>query len=267
MMKKIFSFLIVLILMITLTSCATVRTYDDLLNDYQVHLEENKEVYQSYIDYFNYISTETIQSVVLVKKVVTGSTGSTTGSGVIFMEDNLYYYVLTNNHVVYYSGSSSVTYTVSDYYGNNYSATKTVYSSDYDLAVVRFRKTSVILEVIELSTENPPINSKLAVLGYPSFQINAITLGVVKDYSAIVIESSNSDVINVNFHVLVSDAPVKSGSSGSLVINENYQLAGIVYAGNFTNSNDTSQFSFAIPVEKVLEFLEAVGITIGGEES
>ena len=266
-MKKIFSFFIVLMMLITLSGCATVRTYDDLLADYQVHLEENKERYQSYIDYFNYISTETIQSVVLVKKTVTGSTGSTTGSGVIFMEDAMYYYVLTNNHVVYFAGSSNVTYTVSDYYGNDYSATKTVSSSDYDLAVVRFRKTSVILEVIEFSNENAPINSKLAVLGYPSFQINAITLGVVKDYASIVIDTSNSDVINVHFDVLVSDAPVKSGSSGSLVINENYQLAGIVYAGNFTNSSDTSQFSFAIPVEKVLEFLEAVGITFGGDEA
>ena len=266
-MKKIYSFLIVLIMLITLSGCATVRTYDDLLADYQVHLEENKEVYQSYIDYFNYISTETIQSVVLVKKTVTGSTGSTTGSGVIFMEDEFYYFVLTNNHVVYYAGSSSVTYTVSDYYGNDYSATKIVSSSDYDLAVVRFRKTAVLLEVIEFAEENAPVDSKLAVLGYPSFQINAITLGVVKDYASIVIESSDSDVINVEFDVLVSDAPVKSGSSGSLVINEHYQLAGIVYAGNFSNSSDTSQFSFAIPLEKVLEFLEAVGFSVGGEEA
>ncbi len=266
-MKKFYSFLIVLIMLITLSGCATVRTYDDLLADYQIHLEDNKEVYQSYIDYFNYISTETIQSVVLVKKTVTGSTGSTTGSGVIFMEDDLYYYVLTNNHVVYFGGSSSVIYTVSDYYGNDYSATKVVSSSDYDLAVVRFRKTPVILEVIEFATENAPLDSKIAILGYPSFQINAITLGVIKDYAAIFIESSDSNVINVNFNVLVSDAPVKSGSSGSLVINDSYQLAGIVYAGNFTNSSDTSQFSFAIPLEKVLEFLEAVGFSMGGDEA
>jgi len=266
-MKKIFSFLIVVMMLTSFSGCAIVRTYDDLLADYQVHLEENREVYQSYIDYFNYVSTETIQSVVLVKKTVTGSSGSTTGSGVIFMQDELHYYVLTNNHVVYYAGTSNVTYTISDYYGNDYSATKIVTSSDYDLAVVRFRKTAVVLEVIEFSKENAPKNSKIAVLGYPSFQINAITLGVVKDYTSIVIESSDTEVINVSFHVLVSDAPVKSGSSGSLVINDQYQLAGIVYAGNFTNSSDTSQFSFAIPVEKVLEFLESVGINIGGEEA
>lgn len=183
------------------------------------------------------------------------------------MEDEFYYYALTNNHVVYYAGSSSVTYTVSDYFGNDYSATKVVSSSDYDLAVVRFRKSTEVLDVIEFATENAPIDSKLAVLGYPSFQINAITLGVVRDYAAIVIESSDSEVINVSFNVLVSDAPVKSGSSGSVVINEHYQLAGIVYAGNFSNSSDTSQFSFAIPLEKVLEFLEAVGINVGGEEA
>ncbi|MDO9628665.1 MAG: S1C family serine protease [Acholeplasmataceae bacterium] len=266
-MKKIYSFLIVLMILIGLSGCTTIRTYEDLLLDYQTHLEENKEVYQSYIDYFNHISTETIQSVVLVKKIVTGSTGSTTGSGVIYKEDANYYYVLTNNHVVYYAGSSSISYTVSDYYGNDYTATRIVTASSYDLAIVRFRKTTVVLEVIEFAEKNAPVNSQVAVLGDPSYQINAIPLGVDRDYTTIDIESSNPDVINVNFPVLVSDAPVKSGSSGSLVINEDYQLTGIVYAGNFTNSSDTSQYSFAIPLDKVLEFLELVGMTVGGDES
>ncbi|MCR3906282.1 MAG: serine protease [Tenericutes bacterium] len=264
-MKRFFSFLLMGLLIISLSGCTEVITYDDLYQDYQTHLNQNEPIYQSYIDYFNHISTETIKSVVSVKKTVFASSGSMTGSGVIFFEDSLYYYVLTNNHVVYEESNYSVNYSVGDYNGNNYSATLVANSSAYDLGIVRFRKGSEVLDVIEFALENTALDTNIAILGYPSFQINAITLGVAIDYSVIDIENPSTDIINVDFSVLVATAPVKSGSSGSVVINDLYELIGIVYAGNFTNSSDVSQYAFIIPVEKVYEFFEDVEFDFGGD--
>ncbi|PKK96177.1 MAG: hypothetical protein CVV58_07725, partial [Tenericutes bacterium HGW-Tenericutes-3] len=127
---------------------------------------------------------------------------------------------------------------------------------DYDLALLRFEKKSTVLPVIEFAEANPLRNEKMAVLGYPGYQINAISLGNVIDYAPIDVESSSYDVINVLFDVLISDVPVKSGSSGSVSLNDEFQLVGIVYAGNFDDTSQTSEFTFSIPVEKVLEFFQ-----------
>lgn len=264
LVRKLCILLSTIMFLFVLASCAEVKTYDDLYGEYQTHLTENIEKYQEQIDYFNHISTEVIKSVVLVEKNATS--GSSTGSGVIIKSDALYYYVLTNNHVVYIS-SGFAEYTITDYLGNEYSATLVVRDADYDLAVLRFRKRTTVLEYIEFATVNPFYDAELAVLGYPSFQRNAITLGNVIDYGIITIEGTSDNIINVDFEVLVSDSPVKTGSSGSVVINDLFQLVGIVYAGNFIDNSSVSEYSFAIPVLKVLEFLAEKEITIGGETS
>jgi S1-C subfamily serine protease len=261
-MNKLFKLLVSLILVLSLSACFSVKTYDDLMLEYQNHILSQEAIYQAQIDYFNYLSTESVKSVVSVKKTSTFS-GTTTGSGVIYKEDAFYYYALTNNHVVYTSTGTRATYTVSDYLGNEYNASFIASNGSYDLAVVRFRKT-VTLRVIEFADENPDNDEKIAVIGYPSFQINAITLGIVIDYAKIEIESSSNSVIDVNFDVLVSDAPVKSGSSGSVVLDEAFKLVGIIYAGNFSNDSDTSTFAFAIPLVRVIEFLNSIGENIGG---
>ncbi len=262
-MKKFFKLALSLIFILSLAACFSVKTYDDLLLEYQNHILSQEDIYQSRIDYFNYLSTESVKSVVSVKKTSTFS-GTTTGSGVIYKEDAFYYYALTNNHVVYTSSGTRATYTVSDYLGNEYNATFIAADGAYDLAVVRFRKT-VTLTVIEFAEVNAIKDEQIAVIGYPSFQINAITLGSVIDYAKIDIESSTNSVIDVNFNVLVSDAPVKSGSSGSVVLNHDFKLVGIIYAGNFSNDSSTSSYAFAIPLERVIEFLTSIGESLGGE--
>ncbi len=263
-MKAIIKLWLVVLIIFSLSACVSIKTYDDLQNEYQIFVTERASVYQENIDYFNHISTESIKSVVLVKKIGTRISGSTSGSGVIFKEDTLYYYVLTNNHVVYQAPGTIANYTISDYLGNEYTAVRLANNPNFDLAVMRFRKGAHPLDIMAFATSNPEQNAKLAVMGYPSFQINAITLGSVIQYATIEVENTNTELINVNFDVMVSDAPVKSGSSGSVVINDAYQLVGIVYAGNFSNASDTSRYSFAIPLTKVLEFLELIGHPVGG---
>ena len=68
--------------------------------------------------------------------------------------------------------------------------------------------------------------------------------------------SNEADEIGVDFDVLIMDIPVETGSSGSVVINDDYEVVGIIYAGNFLNNQETSEFSFAIPTAKIYEFFD-----------
>lgn len=265
-MKKILAILLFFILSVSIGACQVEKTYDDLYLEYLTHIENNIENYQSSIEYFNHLSSEVIKSVVLVEKVINASYGSSTGSGIIIKSDEDYYYILTNNHVIYAEETDTATYTISDYRGNEYNATLVENSEDYDLAILRFNKGELLLTPIVLSFENPMVGEKLAVIGYPSYQINAITLGNVIDYAPIDVESASYEIINVLFDVLISDVPVKSGSSGSVVVDSEYQLVGIIYAGNFIDQSDTSEYSFSIPVEKVFEFFQLKNFSLEVEE-
>ncbi len=255
-MKKTMIMIMIFIIGMSLTACRVEKTYDDLYLEYLTHLEKNEVNYQSTIDYFNHVSSETIKSVVHIEKAIYGI-GSSSGSGVIIKADQNYYYILTNNHVIYVSDSIyKVDYIITDYLGNEYSAVLIENSEDYDLAILRIIKQSIELPIIDFSTHNPNRGANLAILGFPSFQLNAITIGDVIDYAPIEVSSASYEIINVLFDILICDVPVKSGSSGSVVINKQYQLVGIVYAGNFVDTNDTSEYTFCIPVEKVLEFFQ-----------
>jgi S1-C subfamily serine protease len=266
-MKRIFILLLSIVFLTTLSACSEVITYDDLSAEYQAYVTSNEDIYTAYIDYFNHLSTNTVQSVVQIQKNVIPSLGSGTGSGVIFHADSLFYYVLTNHHVIY-SVSSNVTYQVVDFKGNTYNAFLFATDSAYDLAVLRFRKLANVFPVAGLAQMNPEKNQRIAVIGYPNFQVNAIVTGQTDGYQKVNVGSNGSLAeINVDFDVLVTTASVKSGSSGSPVFDQNYHVVGIVYAGNFATNSNISARSFVIPVEKVREFLTAQGIMIGGTPS
>ncbi len=256
-MKKVITVIMLFFLSLSIVACHEEKTYDDLYLEYLTHIENNELNYQSSIDYFNHLSQEVIKSVVLVEKIVQTSSESSTGSGVLFKSDANYYYILTNNHVIYSEiVSDSTIYTISDFQGNEYDAELIEQSGDYDLAILRIERGPLDLPIIEFAPSNPLVYEKMAVLGYPGYQINAISLGNVVDYAFIEVESTSFDVINVLFDVLISDVPVKSGSSGSVSVNDQFQLVGIVYAGNFKDTSTTSEYTFSIPVEKVLEFFQ-----------
>jgi len=251
--KKLIA-LFVLLISLGLSSCGDVKTYDDLYLEYQSHLTANEEVYNQSIDFFNHVSVEIVKSVVLVEKTVLANNQKTSGSGVIFYQDSSYYYVLTNNHIVYVNSQNLKEYTITDYKGIEHDANLVLNDPDYDLAIMRFSKGNSILKVIDLATGNPAIFDDITIIGYPSFQINAITMGNVVQYTSVSIDDVDTEIINVEFDVLVSDTPVKSGSSGSMVINHDFELVGLVYAGKFSDYKFTSDFALIIPLEKIKEY-------------
>lgn len=263
-MKRVLFLLLAVVFLITLSACVEVVTYDELDQEYKTYVSNNRELYSTYMDYFNELSTKTVQSVVQVRKNTIPSLSSGTGTGVIFAVDATYYYVLTNNHVIY-STSPSVTYQIVDYKGGVYNATLYAYDGDYDLAIIRFRKYFNVLPLADFALKNPEPENRIAVIGYPNFQINAIVTGKTEGYQRVNIETNGTSVsINVDFDVMITTASVKSGSSGSPVFDRTFRMVGIIYAGNFSTNSDISVYSFVIPIEKVREFISAQGLQMGG---
>ena len=254
-MKKIIVIVIVFLLVVNISSCQKKKTYDMLQREYLEHISTNVDRYQVHIDFFNNVSVRAIKGVVLVTKTIHDDIGSAKGTGVIFHSDEQYYYVLTNNHLVYMTNEQLVSYQVNDFNGNVYNATFVSSDKNYDLAILKFEKGKLDLRVVNLAPRNPEVGSNLAILGNPLERINVITLGTVINYSPVAVEFPSQEVINIDFDILIANAPVKSGSSGSVVITEKLELIGIVYAGNFIEGSNTSNFTFIIPVEKVREFL------------
>lgn len=266
-MRKFLTFCLLFVSLFILTSCEGIKTYQDLEQEFNSHLEYYEENYQSKIDYYNTLSTRTILSVVKIEKTNYLPFSSATGSGVIFTQDDSHFYILTNHHVTYSENAERTTYAVYDYQGNKYLATLVVSDASYDLSILKISKGTLVLENMHFSPENPKIGDRTAILGYPVEQANAITLGNVLSYQNVNINDPISELIHVDFEVIVSNTPVKPGGSGSVVVNEEFQLIGILYAGNFSESQEFSTFSFSIPVESVIEFLIENDFSYEGESS
>jgi S1-C subfamily serine protease len=260
-MKRKILFLVILIgFSMGLSSCIKEMTYDDLLLEYQQDIESRQDTYQNYVDIYDHLSNITMQSVVKITNQISFSAFSSIGSGFVFFEDTESYYVLTNHHVVYNDTIKTATITVTDYLGRDHVASLLALDNTYDLAVLSFPKFNFDIEVFTFSESTLLFEDNVFVMGYPNGQINAMTTGQLIDYDSIIV-SNDADEIGVTFEVFIMDVPVETGSSGSVVIDSNYEVVGIIYAGNFLNSNETSEFSFAVPNVKIFEFFDLYDIT------
>lgn len=253
----------IIIFITFLSSCNAFKSYDELYDHYQGYLEENHELYQDMVDSFNNVSNQVIESVVMIEVSRTGSDRIIRGSGVVIGMDETSYYVITNHHVVHTDGSVPQTYAAFDYLEVKYVAQLVTSSPSYDLAVLSIPRLSTELSIITIREDEPLEKTEISILGYPSARTIAITKGYIMYYMPIDITDVGMDVIDLDFDVMVSSAPVKSGSSGSLVIDSNLELVGIVYAGYFSEDTSIPELTFAIPTDKIHEFLIINQIKVG----
>ena len=252
-MKKIYVVVLLILISTSLASCIRQMTYDDLLTQYQQDVNARHDIYQNYIDIYNDLSFEVADSIVKVTKSILVNQSSSIGSGFIFYEDETKYYVLTNHHVID-SSESQILLTVTDNFGRKHSAQLIAADPNYDLALLSFFKPDDKLDVLNFGRESLDFKDPIFVVGYPNGQINGITIGELIDVDQIDVDSNGTSTID--FEVLIVDAPVKTGSSGSVVLNDAYEIVGVIFAGNFLSNHDASTFAFAIPTEKVFEFLD-----------
>ena len=243
-MKKIFKIIIMFLLVLLLSACSFVETYFQPLNNIST-------------DTLNYISTVVINSnlkietetyTLLFGREIVGPYQGT-GSAVIIKKDNKKYYILTNYHVIHLSDEHYHRYTVEDIYNNTTQAILVFKDKDYDLAILEFQSEQS-LDIIELAEVNPKIGDLVFSIGNPLGKNNIITAGSVLNYSKIENENFETD-----YKVIVHDSIIRSGSSGSMLINSDFKIVGLNTWGLGEKVMNDYVRGGATPVEKIRECL------------
>jgi S1-C subfamily serine protease len=162
-----------------------------------------------------------------------GCSSLSTGSGFAVDATTL----ITNKHVV----ADSASLQVSTYDGRDIDVTAASTASIADLAVVRTAEDLPTFP--ELAEADPVRGDAVTVVGYPEGGVLTLTTGQVI--------GSTTDPLNSNLgEVLVTDAAVEPGSSGSAVLDEEGRVVGVVYAKNASGQ------SFIVPVSTLRTLLE-----------
>jgi S1-C subfamily serine protease len=135
---------------------------------------------------------------------------------------------VTNRHVI----GGAALLQVNTYDGHDIDVTSTGAVVIADLALVWTKEA--LPATIPLAPQNPGAGTRVTVVGFPLGGPLTTTHGKVLGYAADPVGWST-------LPMLVNDAPIEHGSSGSPVINDNGQLVGVAYA------SDGSKY--AVPVE------------------
>ncbi|WP_425457991.1 S1C family serine protease [Actinotalea subterranea] len=161
-----------------------------------------------------------------------GCSSLSTGSGFAIDATTL----ITNRHVV----ADSADLQVSTYDGRDVAVTASSTAALADLAVVR--TAQALPTSPELATSDPVRGDAVTVVGYPQGGALTLTTGQVI--------GTTTDPLNENLgEVLVTDAPVEPGSSGSAVLDADGRVVGVVYAKNAAGQ------SFIVPVSTLRNLL------------
>ena len=155
-----------------------------------------------------------------------------TGSGFAIDATTL----ITNRHVV----TDSAELQVSTYDGRDIDVTAASTASIADLALVRTAED--LPSYPELAEEDPVRGDMVTVVGYPQGGSLTVTRGQVI--------GGTTDPLNANLgEVLVTDAQVEPGSSGSAVLDDAGRVVGVVYA------KSASGQSYIVPVSTLAAVL------------
>ena len=203
-------------------------------------------------------------------EMVTHESYSAGASGVIFKKEENSYYALTAYHVVDDAadaewivipwGAKSYSDYVKDreghvsfeeYYDQFSRGELIAADKNYDLAVLRFQSEDS-LNALELSDKNPKKGSRIAAISNPEGKLFVQTYGVIKSMDYYLFETKDGLPASKTLKHTAYEAP---GSSGSVVLNENMEIAGINIGGG-TDAFGRFKFGVMVPCELVNIFIE-----------
>jgi serine protease Do len=174
---------------------------------------------------------------------VTTSSGSGSGSGVIYTQDG---YILTNYHVV---GNDTTGIKVTLFSGEEYDA-KFVYGDEsLDVSVIKIEKNDC--SPVELCYDGLNYGEQIIVIGNALGNGFTLTSGYVSAPEREVTFSSTYETMTL----VQIDAAVNNGNSGGGLFNTAGQLVGIVNAklsGTTSAGASIDNIGFAIPISTVL---------------
>ena len=204
---------------------------------------------------------------------VTSMTYGTGASGVIFDSVGDTYYALTAYHIVrgfknaeyyilpygaptYAEYSKNCESYVSNemYYGQFEKATVVLLDEEYDLAIISF-KSKETLNSLLINQTNPRYKEKIAVISNPKGERFVYSFGTIKSKKYFEFKS-NDGLLSTNIYK--HNAYVNSGSSGSVVLNQNMRIVGINIGGG-TDIFGRYKYGCMIPCELIHRCLEKNG--------
>ena len=190
-----------------------------------------------------------------------------TGSGVIYkIEEGGSAFVITNHHVVYDSNSNTANHISDNIYLYLYGLENQAYaieasyvggSANYDIAVLRVEKSSVLANAINsgavsavtvADSETVAPGMTAIAIGNPSAtDLSGISVskGIISVDSEYITMTASDNSGEVSFRVIRTDAPINSGNSGGGLYNNKGELCGIVNA-KFSSST-IENIGYAIP--------------------
>jgi S1-C subfamily serine protease len=156
-----------------------------------------------------------------------------TGSGFAIADHTL----VTNKHVV----ADSAELELSTYDGRDVAATAASTAALADLALVV--TADPLPYAPELAPEDPKVGDPVTVVGYPLGGELTVTDGTIL--------RAEEDPLQATLGtVLVTDAPVEPGSSGSAALDADGRVVGVVYA------KSKNGYSYLVPVSTLRSMLE-----------
>lgn len=231
-MKK-FLFGIMLVMLVTLTSCLS-----GLLPDDPDTVEKEPEIVQIENEI-----TEVYEKISYgcVGIYATGNSGASIGSGVVYKENNGTYYVVTNNHVV----EKMTEYKVYRGGVKYYRATLVGTDAHNDIAVLTFSldlfggDEVYIHDIFNYDDENVKVGQTVLAIGCPLGleNYNTLTTGVVS---------------KVTKNQVQTNAEINPGNSGGGLFNMSGRLIGInTEKKTYTTATNDDGSTAQVPVEGI----------------
>ncbi|MBM7619211.1 S1-C subfamily serine protease [Bacillus tianshenii] len=149
--------------------------------------------------------------------------------------------IVTNSHVVDEMASIRVSFPD----GQIFSANVISDNPDFDFALLEIDGEALPSLDLNRATDQEEAGKQIYIIGNPL------------SHSNIVMEGETAGIYegNLQIPVLLLDAPIHSGNSGSPVINENGKVIGVVYA-TIDQIKDNQRFGLAIPIKNIIQELD-----------
>ena len=165
------------------------------------------------------------------------------GTGTIFTSDG---FIITNQHVV--GGFTNFTVTTMD--GAEYEASLVGEDEKTDLAVLKIEAEG--LTPVEFGyVSETLIGENVSAIGNPSGLLGTMTTGIVSSLGRTITMLDPYTISHIQF-----DAPVSSGNSGGILVNEYGQVIGIVDA-KYIDGN-AEGLGFAISIDEAIPIVKDI---------
>lgn len=213
-----------------------------------------------------YLYTQDDTNITSATVMITNIEQSSGGSGVVIYNDDKESSVLTNRHVCELLKNGGAVSLVN---GQSHLVSKYVMSNIHDLCLVGVQAD--LGHSAKVAKRSPEIYEKATVSGHPNLLPNVVSTGHFSGNKVIRVltgwkECTKSDMkdpqlgilcvifgrlpVLKTYETVLATAMIMPGSSGSAVYNSDFEISGLVFAGNGEMS-----YAFTVPYTYVHEFL------------